>query len=61
MPEADESTREHLRNRLEDLRREYANGETQLAALDVRRRELSTTMTRIAGAIQVLEEMLADS
>lgn len=61
MPEADETMREQLRNRLEDLRKEYASGETQLAALDVRRRELSTTMTRIAGAIQVLEEMLAET
>lgn len=46
--------------RLADLRQEYEAGQTQLRALDQRTRDLQNTMQRIAGAIAVLEELLAD-
>jgi flagellar biosynthesis chaperone FliJ len=53
--------RERLAIRLGELRREYAAGEQQLAALEARKAELAQTLLRISGAIQVLEETLTDS
>ncbi|MBI1407396.1 MAG: hypothetical protein GC145_14890 [Caulobacter sp.] len=50
-----------LTERLVELRREYASGEQQIAALDTRMGELRNTLLRIAGAIQVLEESLAET
>lgn len=47
-----------LRQRLEALRREQAGGEAQLAQLQARADELRTTLLRISGAIQVIEETL---
>jgi hypothetical protein len=52
--------KDRINQRLDDLRREYAEGETQLRALDERKAALQQTLYRIAGAIQVLEEMLAE-
>lgn len=49
-----------IERRIADLRQEYEAGQTQLRALDQRTRELQNTMQRIAGAITVLEELLAD-
>lgn len=49
-----------LEQRLAMLRQEYEAGEAQLRALEQRTRELHNTMHRIAGAIAVLEEMLAE-
>ena len=43
--------------RLQELRQEYEKGQQQLALLDQRRQELRDTLLRIAGAIQVLEEL----
>jgi chromosome segregation ATPase len=51
-------TMSDLERRLQELRQELSTGETQLAALDKKRRETGETMLRIAGAIQVLEELL---
>lgn len=48
-------------NRLQELRGEYATGGQQLAELDRRREDLRATLLRIEGAIQVLEEELANS
>ena len=45
--------------RLEELRRELAAGEAQLAELDRRRVGIRETLLRISGAIQVLEELTA--
>ncbi len=53
--------KDRLLSRLQELRLEHANGSQQLAALDARRDDLRTTMLRIEGAIQVLEEELADN
>jgi hypothetical protein len=47
--------------RLGELRTEYADGESQLVQLDRRRMQLQETMLRVAGAIQVLEELVASS
>lgn len=57
----DEQTRASISQRLGNLRQEYAAGEQQMAALDARRAELNQTMLRITGAIQVLEETLAET
>jgi prefoldin subunit 5 len=50
---------EQTRERLDDLRAEMETGQRQLELLDARRAELRDTLLRIAGAIQVLEELLA--
>lgn len=46
--------------RLEALQREYDSGQTMLAELDAKQLDLRQTLLRIAGAIQVLEELLAN-
>ena len=52
---------EQMKQRLTQLRQEYANGEKMLADLQVKQRDLEQTLLRISGAIQVLEEMLANA
>ena len=46
--------------RLEQLRAERETGERQLQLLDERRAQVRDTLLRIAGAIQVLEELEAE-
>jgi len=46
--------------RLVELRAEHAEGERALADLNARRDRLVSSMLRISGAIQVLEELVAD-
>jgi prefoldin subunit 5 len=48
-----------MTNRLEELRKELEKGRQQMEALDRQRQELRDTMLRISGAIQVIEELLA--
>lgn len=48
-----------LQQRLNELRAEHDNGQRLLADLDARRESLRTTLLRIGGAIQVLQEILA--
>lgn len=48
-----------LAERLQELRQEYDKGQTRLVALDHERQQLQETMLRISGAIQVVEELLA--
>jgi hypothetical protein len=50
--------REQMENRIESLRAEYRAGQAILADLEGRQTSLKITMTRISGAIQVLEELL---
>lgn len=47
--------------RLRELRGEYAEGEARLLELDGQRGRLEDAMLRVAGAIQVLEELIAAS
>ena len=53
--------REQIQSRLEELKKEFEIGQTQLQ--ETRRRQvlLRETLLRISGAIQVLEETLASS
>ncbi len=45
--------------RLAELRAELEAGEQALADLDQRREQIITSMLRISGAVQVLEELAA--
>ena len=49
-----------LESRLHSLRGEYERGRQQLAHLRQQERALQETMLRISGAIQVLEELVAE-
>lgn len=48
-----------VQTRLAELREELAAGEQALAEIDERRERLVTSMLRISGAVQVLEELAA--
>lgn len=43
--------------RLELLRKEFETGQRQLAEIETQRAQLTDTLLRISGAIQVLEEL----
>jgi len=49
----------NIHARLQALRTEYQSGQDALKALREQQAELEKTMLRIAGAIQVLEELEA--
>jgi hypothetical protein len=49
------------RERLDQLHTELEKGERELAQLEDRRVGVEGTMLRISGAIQVLEELLAQN
>ena len=53
--------REQIKNRIESLRAEYRTGQEMLAELEGRQAGLKITLTRISGAIQVLEELLEEN
>lgn len=48
-----------MEQRLQELREEYERGLRQMAQLERQRNELQHTLLRINGAIQVLDELLA--
>lgn len=50
--------KEQMEKRLEELKGELAAGEKLLGELQAKQATVQQTMLRIAGAIQVLEEML---
>jgi hypothetical protein len=50
--------KEQMEKRLEDLKGELAAGEKLLAELQAKQASVQQTMLRIAGAIQVLQELL---
>jgi predicted nuclease with TOPRIM domain len=52
--------RPQLEQRLAELKSEYEAGQTMLADLETKKADLQTTLLRIGGAIQVLEELLAE-
>ncbi len=45
--------------RLTQLKTEFESGQTMLAELETKQAQLRETLLRISGAIQVLEELLA--
>jgi len=51
---------ENIQTRLEQLRNEYQSGQQMLQELREKQANTEQTMLRIAGAIQVLEELLAE-
>jgi hypothetical protein len=51
--------REQLQARLEILKREDRTGQARLRELEQQEMSLRETLLRISGAIQVLEELLA--
>ena len=50
--------KEQMEKRLEELKAELAAGEKLLADLQAKQASVQQTMLRIAGAIQVLQELL---
>ena len=53
--------KEQLQQRLQALKAEFASGQKMLANLEAKQANLRETLLRISGAIQVLEELLAES
>lgn len=51
--------RETLQNRLKELKTEFEAGQKMLADLEARQANVRETLLRMSGAIQVLEELLA--
>ncbi|MBK6282315.1 MAG: hypothetical protein IPF54_06280 [Draconibacterium sp.] len=49
-----------IKARLKELKDEYKKGQERLIALEQETANLSNTMLRISGAIQVLEELIAN-
>ena len=47
-----------LKTRLQELQAEYQKGQERLTALEQETATVKTSMLRISGAIQVLEELL---
>lgn len=52
--------KEQIEKRLKDLKAEFEAGQKMMADLDSKKANLSSTLLRISGAIQVLEEELAN-
>ena len=50
--------REQVERRLEELRSEFEAGQALLADLESRQAQVRSSMLRISGAAQVLEELL---
>lgn len=53
--------KEYVEQRLAELRGELELGQKQLAMLEARSTELKSTLLRISGAIQVLEDVVEHS
>jgi len=51
--------KQDIESRLSSLQKEYEAGQKMLADLDAKRQNLTTTLLRIEGAMQVLRELLA--
>ena len=55
-----EAVQEQIKERLEALRKELETGQAELRKVEAQRTYLHETMLRISGAIQALEELLAE-
>lgn len=53
--------REQMQTRLEALKKELETGQSALEKIEQQRTYLHQTILRIGGAIQVLEELLAEA
>lgn len=53
--------REQLLQRLEELRSEFEAGQKMFAELEAKQAHLKSSLLRISGAIQVLEELLSQA
>lgn len=53
--------KQQLQQRLQQLRTEYESGRKVLAELEAKQANVRDTLLRIEGAIQVLEETLAEA
>jgi hypothetical protein len=51
--------KQQLEQRLKELKSEFESGQKTLADLETKQSNLRSTLLRISGAIQVLEEELA--
>ena len=52
---------EQLQQRLDELKKEFEIGQNRLQEMDRQQAHLRETLLRISGAIQVLEELLAQN
>jgi predicted nuclease with TOPRIM domain len=52
--------KERLKQHIEDLKSEYEAGQKMLSDLESKQLDLRTTLLRISGAIQTLEELLGE-
>jgi predicted nuclease with TOPRIM domain len=52
--------KQQLEQRLNELRAEFESGQKMMADLESKQANLRDTLLRISGAIQVLEEVLAE-
>ena len=52
--------RSQIEERLRNLHADFEAGQKMLSELEARQADLRSTLLRISGAIQVLEEMLAE-
>jgi len=52
--------KEKLKQRIQSLTTEYEAGQKMLAELEAKQANLRSTLLRIGGAIQVLEELLSE-
>lgn len=52
---------EQLQQRLNELKKEFEIGQNRLQELDRQQAQVRETLLRISGAIQVLEELLAQN
>lgn len=53
--------KQQIEQRLKDLRAEFESGQTMLTDLETKQAALKSTLLRISGAIQVLEELLTEA
>ncbi len=53
--------KEQLEQRLATLKNEFESGQKMLTELETKKAKIAETLLRISGAIQVLEELLAQS